>query len=146
MDIKLLKSYKIHTFSFLERALLASVIMLGLSCRALVAEALAGALIREASASSDIWPSLFPFSRPFLWACCSLGMHNVEAQWSADLLPFETPWPSDIFLWDAGSWFLSLRTCCRRWVSSVWSCLWLIGPRTGAENLCTEDCCGEKLE
>lgn len=149
MDIKLLKTYRIHTFSLLESALLVSTITLGvfLSCKPLVVEALAGALIRAASTSRGIWPLLFPLARSLLWAFCSLGAVRF-----AELLPLESSLTADIFLCrgavvssSAGSWFLSLRTCCRRWVSSVWSCFWLIGPWIGADSLCAEDwrsrCC-----
>lgn len=151
MGIKLPKAYRTHTFSLLERALFVSTRMLGdiRSCRALIVEALAGAFIRAASASSDIWPLFLPLVRPFLWACCSWGVHNVEVHRSAELLPLVSSLILDIFLLGGGSRFLSLRTCCRRWVSSVCCCFWLIGLRTGTDNLCAEDrrsCCCAKPE
>lgn len=156
MNTKMFKAYKMHTFSLLERALLVSTLTFAdtLFFRALVVEALAGAVIGVASASSDIWCFLFPLATPFLWACCSSGGQSIEAHRSAELLPLESSLISDIFIWGtggsccAGSRLLSLRTCCRRWVSLVWSCFWLTELEPGPDNVCAEDrrsCCCAKL-
>lgn len=100
MDTKLLKVYIFHTFCLFERALLVPALTLGgiLSCRALVVGALTGALFCAAFASSDIWPLLFPLVGPFLWSCCTLGVHRVEAYWSAEPWPLESPVISELFL------------------------------------------------
>ena len=126
-----------------------------LSCSDVVLGALTGALFGAASASSDIWPLVWPLPEPLLGVCCTLGAYKVEEHWSAVLLLFEYLLISAIFPWGAAaswgaqSWVLSLRTCCRRWVSLVWSCFWLIGPESGTDNLSATDersCWCDKLD
>lgn len=148
IDYSCLKAYRAPTFSFLERALLVLTLTFGvLSCRVLVVEALTGALTAVASASNDIWPLLFPLAGPFLLACCSLEVHDVEPRWSAELLPFESSPISHTFLWaaagswTAGFWLLSLRTSCRRWVSWTWSSFCLIGPEPWTDHFWPEARC-----
>lgn len=141
----------------LEMSLLLSPLTLGgILSWTLAVEALTGALIRLASTSVDICHLFFPLVGPFLLACSFLEAEDVGAQWSACWLEprsLESTLTPEVFLWNATgswgtrSWFLSWRTCCRRWVSSVWSCFWLIGAVTG--NLCAKGwhfCCCDRFD
>lgn len=154
MSIKVLSFKRIHTFSLLESLPLLSALTLGgILWWTLAAEALTGALIRLASTSGDTCHLFFPLVGPFLLACSFLEAHDVGAQWSAcwfEPRPLESTLTPGVGLWSATgsrgtrSWFLSRRTWCRRWVSSVWSCFWLIGAVTG--NVCAKVCCCDKLD
>lgn len=135
------------TLSLLKRSLLALALPSGeiLSCRTLDVEALGGALIR--SISRDICLLLLLLAGAFSFP---LDVHDMEvSDWQPKLRSLASTLIFDFFLWSEnsswGKWFCFLpsRTCCRRWVSSVWSWSWLTDAEP--ENLCAVDwqcsCC-----
>lgn len=128
------------TLSLLKRSLLALALTSGefLSCRTLDVEALGGALIRWSFISSDICLLLLLLAGAFSFP---LDVHDLEvSDWQPKLRSLASTLIFDFILWsENGSWgkwfcFLTSRTCCRRWVSSAWSWLWLTDAETG--NLC----------
>ena len=149
MDFKLQKLYRIPTFSLFGRTILMSSLTLGgiLFCTVLVVVTLTEDFVGTASASKDNLPLLLPLVCSFLWACCTLGEQLLSLE---SLLVLDDFFCNAVGFSGGGSWFLSLRTCCKRWVSFLCSCFWRTRFESETDNFCADggqrSCCPARLE